>query len=269
MTEGQEIPFNSEAGKILRFTDTIALPLENGEFVHVETSKPQLTDAFAEYAGNLGYDPEKARTFFDEKVDFTFGTAKNMVYPPQVTIFDKIVDRAISFLRRGDYLGCVPRSKRGGYEFALNTPIIQKYLPKLKIRDVWRVENYLEQTIEEKIASLQQTINSITNHEFYHILQYMEQHELMDQMVRRGILSQRMFCAWTAATLTTSQIAPQYTFPVALLGGLAMLGGVLYVQKDGTIKVEKDAYEKQKKAKGFRPIKQPYTFVHESDPKKQ
>lgn len=96
----------------------------------------------------------------------------------------------------------------------------------------------------------------------------MEQPELMDQAVRKGILVQRMLCAWTAATLTASQNAPQYTIPVAGLGMLATAGGILYAQKDGITKVEKDAYETQKKAREIRLIKQPYTFVHESDPKK-
>ncbi|MBI2594324.1 hypothetical protein HYW39_01350 [Candidatus Curtissbacteria bacterium] len=55
-----------------RIEDTIPVPLEPGEFLHVSTSRRQFGDFFKEYAYFLGFNGNEAKQFFDNNVNLTF-----------------------------------------------------------------------------------------------------------------------------------------------------------------------------------------------------
>lgn len=248
-------------------TATIEIPGAPNEYLHLETSPEELANAFGRFAEVHGVDPEEAEAFFRANVEFTFGTLKNATIPPETPFSDVILYRLSSFFKKTGYFGSVAHSNKGGYELAVNVPTITSYLQKhnkLQLGPL-RIHDIDQQTIEEKIAVLKEIINSVTYHEFRHILQFMEEPNLIRSHLRGRGMERKIILAWTTATLAATAVVPDIAMPLATYTGMEAVSGILYSQKDG-VRVEQEAMESQNLMSSTGHKRSPYTYWSEKDP---
>lgn len=249
-----------ETPKANSFRDTVLLPLTDGEYIHVETTTNGLANSFTSFAEQFGIPAEQAHKFFVDKVDFRFGTADN------VPLFDTKLDNAwaklITSLQGGGALGIVGPERDGKYTVCVDSQRIARSLPHFNTHK-FKIKDYDRMTTEERIASFQQAIKTVTEHEFFHILQYMKDPEIRQKASKQMQDSYRLFLAF-ATSSTVMNFIPELK-PAIIPVSIPILGAIVYLNRSAISKVEPDAYDAQKHTLGLD-IKSPFNFAHESTP---
>lgn len=260
MDSDAEFPRITERNIPIR--DTIALLLEDGEFIHIETTKARLADSFAEYAAKLGFDGRIAKTFFEEKVCFKLGKIDNISWPQDPAV-DRVLAKGVKYILRNPYAGIVLPLADGRYSLTIDTQLIARYLPKL-------VRDYPHLTLEERAVSFQQVLNSFTGHELMHLLQFMTQPETVEQSHKQAITARRIgipIAVGSAAAITSRMLFPAIdVIPAALPVGAGLIWFAWQGMK-GTRKIEREATDAQNKGLETTLINKPFSFIHESNPK--
>jgi len=251
---------NSESRGSALIIDTVQLPRTEGHSVHIETSKEQLAFSFAEYAQKMGLDHDEAMTFFHEKVDIHFGEVRNVKieYPG---VIDKLLAKSIRKITAGGAMACVGPRLDGRILLCIDTKKISTLLPKLRKKEAYDAGDYSQMTSEERIAAFQQTVETVTEHEFWHIIQLKEEKVRFDKYLDKSLLAQRLLGGYilvASAMYAIDDIRP-FTIPASVAFGCALV----MVTKD-TAWVEADAVEAQKKALGME-LKSPFKFTIEKD----
>lgn len=247
-----------EIAKTTAIKDTVRLPLTEGGYIHLETSTDRLARSFGDFADQFGRDREEAVEFFKDHVDFQFKNAD------KVSHFDARLDnlwvRIVSAIQGSKVLGTVSQEgKEKKYTLCVDISAIANVLPG----KIFEVKRYSDMTPEEKIAAFKQVVKSVTEHEFYHLLQCMEKPKMMQEASKRVKWSYRLLLGFIA-TSTTMSLIPELR-PAIIPATIPIMGAILYLNKSGVAKVEPDAYEAQKEALKLN-IKSPYDFTHENYP---
>lgn len=254
-------PLIPESPKVETFKDTICLPPTEGDYIHIEATSERLADSFGRFAEQFGIPPDEARSFFTNRVDFQFGTADDL--PLFDTKLDNAWARLITFLQPGRGLGITGPERDGKYIVRIDVQNIARALPHLNTKE-FKVKDYDQMTKEERIASFEQSVETVTEHEFFHVLQEMENPEAMQEASKRMQDSLRLFLTFVVST-TAMNLIPQLRSAIIPLS-IPILGLIVYLNRNAIIQVEPDAYEAQKYALGLD-LRSPFNFVHETTPK--
>lgn len=249
--------------KYQKVKETILLPETEGEYIHISTTPIRAEQAFGEYAIQFNCDEEEARTFFEENVEIRFCPVDDIPLPNSSKL-ETTASKLISRAQGSKALGAIVPTKDGGCIFCLDVEGIAKSLPKLKTPG-FRVVKYSRMTVEQKIAAFKQAVESLSEHEFFHLIQYMRDAEAFKKASSKVKLSHKIFLTWVgAAGVMTGTTSAEMGFPVVTSTGLATIGAVVYFGREQR-KIEKDAYDAQKEALQLH-LKPPFNFDHESTP---
>ena len=272
--DAEPIPLKIPDGKTI---DTVRLPGLEGEYIHVEADKNALSRYFGQLAQIEGRDPEEARRFFDERVSIGVGTINDIPRYKQSELgyqddplllekLDSVTESIFIALRlSGDFLACVSPEPNGKYRMTFNTQAVAKALPR-GVPHFGKPSNYSTLPSEAKIAYLRDSMQSIVTHESTHLFQAMDNPDLFkytsEQKVRNRALP--LFVLSSAGL----PALPMELQPIAALStGLAMIGGIVYIDKTGKYhKMQQEAHEAQE-IHAISNLSNPFIFTVESDPK--
>lgn len=239
--------------------DTVLLPETKGEYMHISTTPAKLARTFGEYAAQLGYNEEEAQTFFEENVEVKFGRVYDVALADN-TKLEIAISRLVPFSWGAKLAGTVVPKEDGKYIFCLDIQGIAENLPKLRS---FQVGDYFHMTTEQKIASFEQAVQSLAEHELFHTTQYMTDPETMKEAASKVKLSNKIFLTWMAAAGTIgTTLPPEISTPIIISTGLATVGTAVHLS-EGMVEIEKDAYTAQKKASKLH-LRNPFKFSHET-----
>jgi len=245
-----------------RYKETILLRECENDYIHVETSLEQLADTFVEIAENNKVDAEKARKYFLDNVDFSFYKGSDQDKRIIDRLYKNKFDKLIELLKGGNFLGMViPKNKK--CSVLINLETLNKVLPKIKKKNVLEVKDYQKQNVEQRIASFRKSLQSVTEHELFHVFQHMVDSNRFKKADHGISLQNRLILAFTLAMPLISSIPSmkEYAAPATAVSGLILLGFTVRLGKDKA-KIESDAYEFQGKALSMN-FKSPYSLLHE------
>jgi hypothetical protein len=114
----------------------------------------------------------------------------------------------------------------------------------------------------QKIVSFEQAVKSLTEHEFFHLIQFMKNPQKSIKASKQVLQAMRLMFTYTASFLTTIALFPHEGGSVMSAATPFVMGAIIYLNRDQA-KVEKDAYDAQKKALQLN-LKNPYIFTHET-----
>lgn len=239
--------------------ETVSLPLENNEFIHILGDRNKFTQAFTEYASQFGVDKNEAKLFFENKVDIQFGETGDLPIPG-VNKFDKVLGNVLGKLKGGKALGLVvPNDDK--FTLCLDVQGIAKSLPDMKTGDI-SFGDYQNMTLEQRISGFEQAMKSFTEHEFFHLLQFMKTPQELIKASKQVVQSMRLLFAYTTTSLSAVALFPHSGEAAAMAAIPFIAGAVVYLNK-GQARIENDAYSAQKKALSLN-LRNPYEFTHET-----
>lgn len=254
-----ELKVSPDVGKPKIAQDTIRLPFERSEFIHISAEHGRVAQAFSEYASHFGVDKDVAKSFFENKVDFQFGEVDKIPFPG-IGRFDQVLDDVIGKLQGGKACGAVvPNDER--YTLCLDPQAIAQALPNFKTRGL-KITDYANMTLEQRIASFEQVVKSSTEHEFFHLLQFMRNPQQVIKASKQVAQSMRLSFAYVATSLPAAALFPHDSGLPVITATPFVIGATVYLTR-GKLKVESDAYDAQKKALQLNLVN-PYTFTHET-----
>lgn len=238
--------------------DTVSLPLEENRFIHVTTNQELLSRSFGDYAVQFGIDRDKAEKFITNNVDFEFGSLDSLSYPG-VGKIDMIIDRVIGKLKGGKALGVVvPNGER--LTLRLDIQKIAESLPDMKTRS-FQVGDYKNMNSEARITAFEQTMKSLTEHEFFHVIQYLKNPGEFKRSIRQVIDSTKLFLTYMAGSTVAITAQPERG-PLAVAAAAPIILGSILRMNKGMAVIENDAYAAQRKALQLD-LPNPYSFDYE------
>lgn len=219
--------------------------------VDVDTTQEQLADYFQEYANNLGFDGEAAKQFFAEKVVFTFNPKEAFAQynDPDVSSVDNVLNRTLMRLRPPQFLGQVLPRKDGKLSMCVNLQGIANEVSKNKKGG-------------KDPEALQERVNTITNHELRHVLQFMTQPELVQRKSFQMADNQKLLLGF-ATGFAASAAAPE-TLPYTI-GALGALKCFSLIVHGRGIDMERDPLEAQK-MDITKLQRRPFNFIASTNP---
>lgn len=254
-----ELKVSPEIGKPKIAQDTIRLPFEKSEFIHIQAETGRIAQAFSEYASQFGVDRDEAKSFFENKVDFQFGEAGKLHFPG-IGRFDQILSDVIGKIQGGTILGIVvPNDER--YTLCLDTQAIAQALPNFKTRS-FGITDYTNMTLEKRVTGFEQAVKSLTEHEFFHLIQFMKNPQESIKAAKQVLQSMRLLFAYTTTSFSALALFPHDSGTPIVTATPFVIGAIVYLNR-GEAKVESDAYDAQKKALQLN-LRNPYTFTHET-----
>lgn len=219
------------ASPVIKESVTIS-PKEKTATVDVDTTQKQLADYFQEYADNLGFDGEAAKQFFEEKVVFTFDPKEAFAEynVPDVSSVDNALSRTLMKLKPPQFLGQVLPRRDGKLSMCVNLKGIADEVSKNKKGG-------------KDPEALQERMNTVTNHELRHVLQFMTQPELVQRKSWQMADNQKLLLGF-AMGFAASAAAPE-TLPYTI-GALGALKCFSLIVHGRGIDMERDPLEAQK-----------------------
>ncbi len=229
----------------LPIRETIRLVGATDEFIHIETNTQMLAKAFGKFAEIYGISGDEAELFFSRNVHTSFGSANEAQIRAETNLFDKALAKASMF--SGETAAClIPNPDDEKLELIFDIEKISEKLP-IMVASFLHVTDYASLRDEVKIQVFESIVNSVAEHEFVHILQYLRDKE--DFMARKNTSRNigRWALSYTALGVPTAFAEPEVKAAYAA-GTLALVGAALFLNKDGVQKLEDEAYEIQFKS---------------------
>lgn len=235
----------------------VSVPLENGESLHVGTSRGQFAKFFHEYADTLGFDGDQAQEFFKKNVDLVFTPIKirdTALGNKFDTLLGSLVEKGTHLLGRP--LGMTAPLRNGRFAISVDLKSIADQIPKYTLTGR-KISGYSKQNREERIASLQSAIEAVADHESRHLLQYMVEPEKMAAYRKSSTETKRDLLGFTVSA-AASFLSPDLAI-VAAPAAFILLGLTAFRNRK-EIDIEKDAYATAETAIGLKLSNKPFNF---------
>ncbi|MEP7167602.1 MAG: hypothetical protein ABI758_06540 [Candidatus Woesebacteria bacterium] len=239
--------------------ETIQLPNEPELFIHVETNSERMTKAFGKFAVNFEIPEQEAETFFREKVVVGFGKT-TAVTNENLSSVDKNLTAFVAKVKGIRAIAQVVAQKEH-ISLRIDVELIAKLFKILQTESIGS-EGYDEMSQEQRIMAFEQILQSVTEHEFFHLVQCMQDIDKFKKAIRAGAKQSTIVTAFALGSIADSVAFPRESVPHVVIAGAVIIGFIVRTNRAHSW-LEKDAYEAQKKARDFK-LDSPYSFVHEN-----